>query len=128
MWCRACCAVHVRPGTSDGGSQSHLPAGRRTSRQAGGWSSLKSNSRQQPPGADPGVDAGAGGYTWNGKAPLKIHHSIAFKHQSIIGRPPLGQILYPPLVATDKPVIAMGDPILMLGMPKHRVPGVSITS
>ena len=26
-----------------------------------------------------------------------MHYSIAFKHQSITGRPPLGEILYPPL-------------------------------
>ena len=34
----------------------------------------------------------------NGVSPLKIRYSIAFKHQSVTGRPPLGEILYPPLV------------------------------
>ena len=37
-------------------------------------------------GADPGV------------SPFKMHYSIAFKCQSITGRPPVGEILYPPLV------------------------------
>ena len=30
--------------------------------------------------------------------PFKMHYFIALKHQSITGRPPLGEILYPPLV------------------------------
>ena len=37
------------------------------------------------------------GHPWRGAAPFKMHHSITFKHQFITGRPPLGNILYPPL-------------------------------
>ena len=43
------------------------------------------------------VGAGAGAYPWDGAATFKIHHAIAFKDQFITGRPPLGEILYPPL-------------------------------
>ena len=32
-----------------------------------------------------------------------MHYSIAFKHRSITERPPLGEILYPPLI-NDKPL------------------------
>ena len=39
----------------------------------------------------------AGVHPWDEDSPLKICHSIAFKHQFITGRPPLGEILYPPL-------------------------------
>ena len=45
------------------------------------------------------MGAGAGAHPWDGDSPLKIHHSIEFKHQFISGRPPLGEILYPPLIA-----------------------------
>ena len=41
------------------------------------------------------MGAGAGAHPWDGEAPFKIHHSIAFRQQSIIGRLPLGEILYP---------------------------------
>ena len=47
-----------------------------------------------------GVGAGAGAHPWDGDSPLKIYRSIAFKHQFITERPPLGEILYPPLVPT----------------------------
>ena len=47
-----------------------------------------------------GVGAGARAHPWGGVSPFKMHYSIAFKHQFIIGRPPLGEILYPPLVLT----------------------------
>ena len=43
------------------------------------------------------MGAGAGAHPWGGVTPLKMHDSIAFMHQSIIGRPPLGEILHPPL-------------------------------
>ena len=46
-----------------------------------------------------GVGDGAGAHPWRGVSPLKMHDSIAFMHQSIIGRPPLGEILHPPLIA-----------------------------
>ena len=39
----------------------------------------------------------AGAHPWDGVAPFKIHYSIAFKHPSVTGRLPLGEILYPPL-------------------------------
>ena len=39
----------------------------------------------------------AGAHPWDGDAPLKIHYSIPFKHRSITERPPLGEIVYPPL-------------------------------
>ena len=45
-----------------------------------------------------GVGAGARTHPWGGVSPFKMHYSIAFKHQFIIGRPLLGEILYPPLV------------------------------
>ena len=45
-----------------------------------------------------GVGAGAGAHPWGGVPPFKMHYSIVFKHQFIIGRPPLGEILYPPLL------------------------------
>ena len=48
-------------------------------------------------GADPGVGAGARAHPWDEVSPLKMHYLIAFKRQSINGRPPLGEILYPPL-------------------------------
>ena len=48
-----------------------------------------------------GVGARAGAHPWDGDSPFEIHWSIAFKHQSIIGRPPLGEILRPPLVITS---------------------------
>ena len=48
-----------------------------------------------------GVGAGAGAHPWNGVSPFKIHHTMAFGHQFIIGRPPLGEILYPPLITTS---------------------------
>ena len=41
---------------------------------------------------------GVGAYPWDEDAPFNIHHSIAFKHLSITGRPPLGEILHPPLI------------------------------
>ena len=44
-----------------------------------------------------GVGAGARAHPWEWVSPFKMHYSIAFKHQSITGRPPLGEILYPPL-------------------------------
>ena len=44
-----------------------------------------------------GVGAGARAHPWGAVSPLKMNYSIAFKHQSITGRPPLGEILYPPL-------------------------------
>ena len=44
-----------------------------------------------------GVGARAGAHPWDGGSPLKIYHSKVFKHQFITGRPPLGEILYPPL-------------------------------
>ena len=44
-----------------------------------------------------GMSAGAGAHPWDGISPFKIYYSIAFKRQSINGRPPLGEILYPPL-------------------------------
>ena len=44
-----------------------------------------------------GVGAVAGAHSWGGVSPFKIHHSIAFKRQSITGRPPLEEILCPPL-------------------------------
>ena len=47
-----------------------------------------------------GVGARAGAHPWDGVTPLKIRYSIAFKHQSVTGRPPLGEILYPPLLTT----------------------------
>ena len=43
-----------------------------------------------------GVGAGARAHPWGGVLPLKMHYSTAFKH----GRPPLGEILYPPVVRT----------------------------
>ena len=48
-----------------------------------------------------GVGAGARAHPWEGVSPFKMLYSIAFKHQSIIGRPPLGEILYPPLPPTQ---------------------------
>ena len=45
-----------------------------------------------------GVGAGARAHPWGGVSPFKMHYSIAFKYQSITGRPPLGEILYPPLI------------------------------
>ena len=44
-----------------------------------------------------GVGAGARTHLWDGDAPLKIHYSMSFKHHSITGRLPLGEILHPPL-------------------------------
>ena len=44
------------------------------------------------------MGAGARAHPWDGVSPFKMHYSIAFKHQSITGRPPLGEILYPPLI------------------------------
>ena len=49
-------------------------------------------------GADPGVGDGAGAHPWGRVSPCKIYFSIAFKHQSITGRRPLGEILYPHLI------------------------------
>ena len=46
-----------------------------------------------------GVGAGAGAHPWDGDSP---YHSIAFKHQFITGRPPLGEILYPPLTTVRR--------------------------
>ena len=43
------------------------------------------------------MGAGARAHPWGGVSPSKMHYSISFKHQFIIGRPPLGEILYPPL-------------------------------
>ena len=43
------------------------------------------------------MGAGAGAHPWYGVSLCKIHYSIAFKHQSVTGRPPLGEILYLPL-------------------------------
>ena len=45
-----------------------------------------------------GMGAGAGAHPSGGVSPFKMRYSIAFKHQFIIGRPPLGEILCPPLV------------------------------
>ena len=49
------------------------------------------------PGTDPG-GAGGGVHSWGRVSPFKMHYSITFKYQAIIGRPPLGEILYPPLI------------------------------
>ena len=49
-----------------------------------------------------GVGAGARAHPWDGVSPFKMHYSIAFKHHSITGRPPLGEILYPPLVSVNE--------------------------
>ena len=57
-----------------------------------------------------GVGAGAGAHPWSGVSPFKMHYSIAFKYQFITGRPPLGEILYPPLICkniVDKPGVKM---------------------
>ena len=43
------------------------------------------------------MGAGARAHPWGGVSPFKTHYSIAFEHQSITGRPPLGEILYSPL-------------------------------
>ena len=48
-----------------------------------------------------GVGAGARARPWGGVSPFKIYYSIAFKYQSITGRPPLGEILYPSLAAVS---------------------------
>ena len=48
-----------------------------------------------------GVGAGARAHPRGGVSPFKMQYSIAFKHQSITGRPPLGEILYPPLDGDD---------------------------
>ena len=45
-----------------------------------------------------GVGAGARAHPWGGVSPFEMHYSIAFNHQFITGRPPLGEILYPPLI------------------------------
>ena len=44
------------------------------------------------------VGAGALAHPWGGVSPFEMHYSIAFKHQFLTGRPPLGEILYPPLM------------------------------
>ena len=44
-----------------------------------------------------GVGAGARANPWGWVSPYKMHYTIAFKHQTIIGRSPLGEILYPRL-------------------------------
>ena len=49
-----------------------------------------------------GGGAGADAQPWGGFSPLKMHDSIAFMHQSIIGRPPLGEILHPPLLTNTR--------------------------
>ena len=43
------------------------------------------------------VGARAHAHPWGGVSPFKTHYSIAFKNQSVTGRPPLGEVLYPPL-------------------------------
>ena len=43
------------------------------------------------------MGAGAGAHPWGGVSPLQMRYAMVHKHQSIIGRPPLGEILYPPL-------------------------------
>ena len=40
-----------------------------------------------------GVGAGARANPWGGVSPFEMHYSIAFKHQFITVRPPLGEIL-----------------------------------
>ena len=47
------------------------------------------------------VGAGAHAHPWDGDSPFKfkMHYSITFEYQSITGPPPLGKILYPPLVS-----------------------------
>ena len=44
-----------------------------------------------------GVGTGARAHPWDVVSPFKMHYSMALKHQFITGRPPLGEILYPPL-------------------------------
>ena len=73
------------------------------------------NKKTQTPhaGADPG------GGRWGARLPLalgrsftiQMHYSIAFKHQSITGRPPLGEIPYPPLTRTAIYDVFCFDPI-----------------
>ena len=51
------------------------------------------------------MGAGARAHPWGGVSAFKMHYSITFKHQSNIGRPPLGEILYPPLqIGNDFPI------------------------
>ena len=68
----------------------------------------KSSNNRWWSGADPGGWAlGRAPHPWGGVLPFKMHYSIAFKHQSITGRPPLGEILYPPLVVAIIPMFAV---------------------
>ena len=48
--------------------------------------------------ADPGVCAVARANSWDRGAPFKISYSVVFQHQPITGRPPLGKILYLPVL------------------------------
>ena len=44
-----------------------------------------------------------------------MHYSIAFKHHPNIGRPPLGEILYPPLTpVTNTKGIKLSEPPAIL--------------
>ena len=43
------------------------------------------------------MGARADAHPWGEVSSFKMHYSKAFKRQFITGRPPLGEILYPPL-------------------------------
>ena len=61
-----------------------------------GSSYLSSQHRELRRGSR-GWALGPRAHPWDGVLPFKMHYSIAFKRRSIAGRPPLGEILYPPL-------------------------------
>ena len=65
------------------------------------------------------MGAGARAHPRDGAPPFKMHYSIAFEHHSIIERPPLGEILYPPLVTTNQPNLPL-FPGVLLASPAHR--------
>ena len=65
-----------------------------------GWNSMgyDGTRRDSMQARIQGVGAGARAHPWGGVSPFKMRYSKAFEHHFITGRPPLGEILYPPLV------------------------------
>ena len=91
-----------RGGHGSGTHGQHNSTGRHRRRDGGARQRHRLGTKRGSQARIQGVGAGAGAHPWGGVSPLKMHDSIAFMHQSIIGRPPLGEILHPPLAAGSR--------------------------
>ena len=87
------------------------------------------NVHWSPTAHYPGADPGGGSWgarpprPWGGVSPFKMHYSIAFKHQSINGRPPTLHWEKSCIRPCYPPPTANGPRPGSSGFPPHLVPG-----